>query len=231
MVLHQCPILEKQSEVSALNPLVTEVLCKGRVLTADAAQSSHEFVRTVKRAGGDVILILKNHTPVTRSDRERFVEDPQADRTTWACCEQMEKGHGRVDKRQRLITPDLNDYFHREWGEIGQAFRFQRERTIAEKSSLEVVYGLTTLTAERCSPAHLLQFIRDPWAIENRLHGRRDVTLGEDRCGIRVPPVAQMLAVLNSLLLSLMDFHPVANGARQIRRFSSHPEEALAWVV
>jgi hypothetical protein len=73
--------------------------------------------------------------------------------------------------------------------------------------------------------------IRDHWAIENRLHGRRDVTLGEDRCGVRVPAVAQMLAVLNSLILSLMDFHHVSNVARQLRSFSSHPEEALAWLL
>ena len=74
------------------------------------------------------------------------------------------------------------------------------------------------------------KFVVCDYTIENRLHGRRDVTLGEDRCGIRVPSVAQMLAVLNSLVLSLMDFHQVANVARQIRRFSSHPEEAFAWV-
>ena len=64
---------------------------------------------------------------------------------------------------------------------------------------------------------------------ENRLHWRRDVTLGEDRCGVRFPPVAQMLAVLNTVVLSLMDLHQVANVARQIRRFISHPDEALAW--
>jgi hypothetical protein len=39
IVLHQCPIAEKQNEVSALKPLLTEVLCKGRILTADAAAS------------------------------------------------------------------------------------------------------------------------------------------------------------------------------------------------
>lgn len=66
---------------------------------------------------------------------------------------------------------------------------------------------------------------------QNRLHGRRDVTLGEDRCGVRVPPVAQMLAVLHALVLALMDVHRVPNVARQIRRFSSHPEEALAWLL
>ncbi len=60
---------------------------------------------------------------------------------------------------------------------------------------------------------------------------RRDATLGEDRCGVRLPPVAQMLAVLNSVVLSLMDLHQVASVARQRRRFASHPHEALAWVL
>ena len=41
----------------------------------------------------------------------------------------------------------------------------------------------------------------------------------------------QMLAVLNSVVLSLMDLHQVANVARQRRRFASHPHEALAWVL
>lgn len=231
IVLHQCPIAEKQNEVRALKPLLTEVLCQGRILTADAAQSYHEFGRLVKRAGGDVILIVKDNTPVTRADLELFFEDPQADRSTWQSYEQVEKGHGRIERRHLLTTPDLNEYLDREWGEIGQVFRLQRERKTAEKTTVEVVYGLTTLSRHQCPPPRLFQLIRDHWAIENRLHGRRDVTLGEDRCGVRVPPVAQMLAVLNSLVLSLMDLHHISNVARQIRRFSSHPEEALAWVL
>jgi hypothetical protein len=40
-----------------------------------------------------------------------------------------------------------------------------------------------------------------------------------------------MLAVLNTVVLSLMDRHQVTNVARQIRRFVSHPDEALAWVL
>jgi hypothetical protein len=32
-------------------------------------------------------------------------------------------------------------------------------------------------------------------------------------------------------VLSLMDLHQISNVARQIRRFSSHPEEALTWVL
>lgn len=231
IVLQQCPIAEKRNEVSMLKPLLTEVLCKGRILTTDAAQSYHEFGRMVQRAGGDVILIIKDNTPVTRADLELFFEDPQADRQTWHSYERVEKGHGRLERRHILTTPDLNEYLRRDWGEVGQVFRLQRERKTPEKSSVEVVYGWTSLSRQHCSAKRLFDLIRDHWAVENRLHGRRDVTLGEDRCGVRVPPVAQMLAVLNSLVLSLMDSHQVSNVARQLRRFSSHPDEALAWVL
>ncbi len=231
IVLQQCPIALEHNEVSTLKPLLTDVLCKGRILTADAAQSYHEFGRFVKRAGGEVIVFVKDNTPATREDLELFFEDPEADRSTWQSFERVEKGHGRLERRQIITSPDLNDYLRRDWGEVGQVFRLQRERTSKGKSSTEVVYGWTSLDRRVCSPERLLQLIRDHWAVENRLHWRRDATLGEDRCGIRFPPVAQMLAVLNTVVLSLMDLHQVGNVARQIRRFVSHPDEALDWLL
>ena len=231
IVLHHCPIDEKQNEVSALKPLLTEVLCKGRVFSADAAQSYHAFGRLVQRAGGDVIVCIKDNTPATRADLELFFEDPEADRETWQTYERVEKGHGRLERRHLTTSPDLNDYLRRDWGEVGQVFRIQRERKTAEKSTKEVVYGWTSLTRQQCSTERLFHLIRDHWAVENRLHWRRDATLGEDRCGVRTPSVAQLLAVLNSCVLSLMDAHHVSNVARQIRRFASHPDEAIAWLL
>src|SRR5205823_3732847 len=83
IVLQQCPIASEHNEVSTLKPLLTEVLCKGRILSADAAQSYHDFGRLVKRAGGDVVLFIKDNTPAARGDVELFFEDKQADRRTW----------------------------------------------------------------------------------------------------------------------------------------------------
>src|SRR2546421_4981816 len=230
IVVQQCPIAQEHNEVSTLKPLLTEVLCKGRILTSDAAQSYHDFGRLVKRAGGEVIIFIKDNTPATRADLELFFEDPEADRRTWQVDEQMEKGHGRLERRQITTSPDLNDYLRRDWGEVGQVFRVERERQSKDKQSRQVVYGLSTLPQQACPAQRMAQFIRGHWAVENRLHWRRDATLGEDRCGIRFPPVAQMLAVLNSVVLSLMDLHHVPNVARQRRRFASHPDEALDWV-
>lgn len=189
------------------------------------------MARLVQRAGGDVVVFIKDNTPLTRTDLELFFEDAEADRRTWQTFAQVEKGHGRLERRQIITSPDLNEYLARDWGEVGQVFRLQRERTSKDKHSVEVVYGWTSLSHKRCSPQKLLQLTRDHWSVENRLHWRRDATLGEDRCGVRCPPVAQMLAVLNTVVLSLMDAHHVTNVARQIRRFASHPDEALAWLL
>jgi hypothetical protein len=169
-VLQQCPIATEHNEVSTLKPFLTEVLCKGRILTADAAQSYHDFGRLVKRAGGDVVLFIKENTPVTRADLELFFEDAQADRRTWQSFEHIEKGHGRLERRQITTSPDLNDYLRRDWGEVGQVFRLQRERTSKDKHSGEVVYGWTSLSHKHCCPQRFLALTHAHWAVENRLH-------------------------------------------------------------
>ena len=231
VVLQQIPIGTKTNEVGALKPLLTEVICKGRVITADAAQSYHEMTRLVKRAGGEVILIIKDNTPLARADLELFFEDQQADRSTWRSYTQIEKGHGRLERRSIVTSPDLNGLFFQDWGEIGQVFRLQRERTIKGKHSCEVCYGLATLSMTHCTPQRLLRYVRAHWKVENHLHWRRDALLGEDRCRVRCLPVMEMLAVLNTVVLSLMQVHHVSTVARQLRRFASHPEEALPWLL
>ena len=180
IVLQQVPMAQKHNEVRTLKPMLTEVLCQGRILTADAAQSYHEFGRLIQQGGGDVVVIIKDNTPVTRADLELFFEDEQADRGTWQSYAQIEKGHGRLERRQITSSPDLNDYLRRDWGEVGQVFRLQRERTIKREQSVEVVYGWTSLSPKWCSPQRLLQLIRAHWAVENRLRlsSRRDTGRG-----------------------------------------------------
>lgn len=97
---------------------------------------------------------------------ELFFEDPEADRRTWHSYEHVEKGHGRLERRHIITSADLNDYLYRDWGEVGQVFRVQRERKTTEKSSLEVVYGWTSLRQQHCSAEQLLQVIRAHWAVE-----------------------------------------------------------------
>lgn len=71
------------------------------------------------------------------------------------------------------------------------------------------------------------KFVICDCTIENRLHYRRDVTLGEDACQVRITGAPQALAALNGGVLALMDWLHVPNGASQMRHFCAHPGDAL----
>lgn len=79
-------------------------------------------------------------------------------------------------------------------------------------------------------PAHT-EFVICDYAIENRLHRRRDVTLGEDHCQVCKGAAPLALAVLNNVILALFDFLGVANVKEQMRRLDAQPERAIRLVL
>ena len=91
--------------------------------------------------------------------------------------------------------------------------------------------GSSLLSMLQAPPARLLSLVRDHWAIENKLHHRRDVSRGVDACQTRTGAVKSLLAQPGSTVLSLMDRAGVGNVARQIRYFDAHVEQALALVL
>jgi predicted transposase YbfD/YdcC len=50
----------------------------------------------------------------------------------------------------------------------------------------KIAYRITTIPKEKTDAERLLELNRNHWFVENRLHYRRDVTLGEDASQIRI---------------------------------------------
>src|SRR5579863_3653428 len=86
-----------------------------------------------------------------------------------------------------------------------------KQVTFVEETSQQVVYGFSNLTPTEASPQAMATFLRNHWAVENRLHWRRDVTLHEDHSHVRSVGKPQVLAALNTIVLSLMDRLGVPN--------------------
>ncbi|HEU5374824.1 MAG TPA: hypothetical protein VFV38_05255 [Ktedonobacteraceae bacterium] len=63
----------------------------------------------------------------------------------------------------------------------------------------EVISGISSLSMKRVPPRRLLRLNRDHWGIENRLHWRRDVTLGEDRCQTRTGTRGMRNEIISSM--------------------------------
>jgi hypothetical protein len=108
-------------------------------------------------------------------------------------------------------------------------FQIQRQREmVGGRVEQEVVYGVTSLTAEQANAARLLELNRGHWGIENRLFGVRDVTMGEDACRVRSGSAPQILAAARGALIHLLQgVHP-RGFAAALRRFAAKPFEAIA---
>lgn len=140
-----------------------------------------------------------------------------------------DKGHGRRERRTIETTTWLNDYL--DWPGVGQVFRLTRERTVGGKTTVEVVYGITSLSRARASAPTLLRLVRDHWGIENGLHWVRDQVLGEDRCRARKGGAAEVLATLRNVVLFLLRKTRIKGRTTAIRHLVCHPRKALELVT
>ena len=107
---------------------------------------------------------------------------------------QTNKGHGRLEKRTLRTTSVLTK--QQNWAGLKQGFELTRQRTINGVTTTQTVRGITSLSPERADATRLLTLTRGHWGIENGLHYRRDVTMGEDASRIRKGTAPQVMAAL-----------------------------------
>lgn len=86
---------------------------------------------------------------------------------------------------------------------MAQVCRIERTREVKGAVSHETVYAITSLDRDHASPEALLAMAREHWGIENRLHWRRDVLLGEDASRIRSGAAPQAMAILRNAMLAI----------------------------
>mgnify|MGYP001591773869 CR=1 FL=1 len=121
----------------------------------------------------------------------------------------IEKGHGRIERREIWTSTELNDYL--DFPCVRQVFFIKRTTTnlagqvvAGRKTIEELVVGLTSLSVAQASPARLLSLNRGEWEIENRLHYVRDMTYDEDRSQVRKGNRPQVMAGIRNLAISLV---------------------------
>ena len=227
IVLTQRAVRSKENEISAAAALVHPALVKGRIISSDAMHTQKKWCACVHGYGGYYLTIVKKKQPQMYQDLVDFFDDPDAEQEEWQDSKHVQKGHGRLELRQLWASTQMNDWFETEWAGIAQVFRLRRNVQDAEKAREETVYGVTNLPRKKANASRLLDLQQAHWCIENRLHYRRDVTLGEDACQVRITGAPQALAALNGGVLALMDWLQVPNVASQMRHFCAHPGHAL----
>src|SRR5437016_2029257 len=227
IVLTQRAVKSKENEISAAAALVHPALVKGRIISTDARHTQKNWCACVHGYGGYYLTIVKKNQPQLYQDLLDFFADPDAEQEEWQYSRSVQKGHGRLEIRELWASTQMNAWCETEWAGVAQVFRLHRHVQDGEKVREETVYGLTNLPRKKANASRLLALQQAHWRIENRLHYRRDVTLGEDACQVRISGAPQALAALNGGVLALMDWLHVPNVASQMRHFCAQPVEAL----
>ena len=232
-VLMQVEVAAGENEIRAAPRLLASLDLTNCVVTGDAMFTQADLCIQIVAAGGDFVFPVKANQkalqttiatlfmPPTVAQGHQPIALPEAWDVT------INSGHGRIETRYLSVSSELNAYV--DFPHVKQVFRLQRviQQQKTGKITYQVVFGITSLSAEACSPDRLMQLIRHHWHIENRLHYVRDVSFREDACRIREPKRQRVLAAINNLVIGLIrqcdfDYVPEAR-----RFFSLNYDKAL----
>lgn len=239
-VMAQIAVDRKENEIVAAARALEQVAIAGKIITGDAMHAQRALSAEIVARGGDYLWVVKENQERLYRDIERlFAPDkpkPGFGRTAtdFLQAETVNKGHGRIEKRQIQTSAMLNDYL--DWPGLKQVYRIERHFTWirqgkAIKTSREVEYGITSLSREKALPKRLLQVRRKHWLIETGLHYRRDVTFREDATRMTKGAAGRILATIHNLVLALIQQAGFHNAAQARRWFDGHLDQAFALLV
>lgn len=237
LVLYQVAIDDKSNEIPAAPQALKRLNLQGKIVTADALHTQRELSLVVVEAGADYVWTAKDNQPTLRRDIGQLFEPetclPGTSRVIndLRTAETTEKHHGRLETRRLTASSLLAE--GSDWPHLAQVFKLERTVYLLKTGQVrrEVVYGLTSLTAQVASPHRLLELVRGHWGIENKLHWRRDVLLQEDRTRTKSAPFGQAIACLNNLVIGLVCRLGWQNLAQARRHFDAHPDDAFKVVM
>ena len=232
ITLGQVATDDKSNEITAIPQLLDQLDLEGAVVTIDAAGCQKAIAQKIVDGGGDYVLALKGNQRTLHRAVEELIEEQIADGfedvpvSRW---EEHETSHGRVDHRYYYQLSAPKDLPGRTpWSglkTIGVAIRFS-ERDGEETA--DVRYYISSL---RRHGKRFARLVRGHWGIENTLHWSLDMTFREDAIRVRARRLAENLAWLRRLALTLVKQHPYKQSLVMKRRMAGWSIDFLMQVL
>ena len=200
LVLAQRKVEEKSNEITAIPKLLDALELAGTVVTIDAMGCQREIAGRIVEKKADYVLAVKQNQGLLAEQ----VKDSFLLLDSDAVAEEIDCGHGRVERRRCSVIADLGLIEKSaEWPSLQGLVRIEAERyhKATGKTERETRYYITSL---RPDAARLNSVVRQHWGIENKLHWVLDVGFGEDLSRKRAGHAAQNFSLLNRIALNLL---------------------------
>jgi predicted transposase YbfD/YdcC len=200
LVLAQRKVDEKSNEITAIPKLLEALELSGTVVTIDAMGCQRAIARQIIEKQADYVLAVKENQGHLHEEIQDSFRMLPAD----AVAEEVDCGHGRVERRTCSVIADLSLLEKAsEWASLQGVVRIQAERyhKATGQSEGQTRYYITSLAPDA---GRLNRVIRQHWSIENQLHWVLDVGFGEDRSRKRQGHAAQNFSILTRIALNLL---------------------------
>ena len=227
---------DKENEIVVAPKLLQCLDLRHKVIVGDAMHTQRQISSQIVEAGGDFVWIVKDNQANTRQAIEQLFA-PEKSVPGQGCpamdfesAQTTEKQAGRIETRQITVSSLMTDYL--DWPYLGQVFKLERRFTSLATGEVEteIQYGLTSLIRKEAGPEKLLAIVRSEWAIENGLHYRRDVTYQEDQTRMTDKKMGRTMAIINNLVVSLLNNQGFSNHAQARREYNASPAKAFALI-
>jgi predicted transposase YbfD/YdcC len=221
-ILGQLATAAKSNEIPTVRALLALFDLTGVVVTADAMHTQTDTAQAIVGAGGDYVLTAKANQPTLYAACKRL---PWRDIPAHT---RLDRGHGRRVRRTIKVTTAPTWITFPGAAQVAQV---RRTTTRAGKTTVEVVYVITSAD-HRAAPPHILAtWVQGHWGIENRTHWVRDVTFDEDRSRVRTGNAPHVMATLRNIAISLLRLAGWTNIAAAQRHHARSPDRPINLVL
>ena len=110
LVLGQLACEEKSNEITAIPKLLEMLEIKGCIVTIDAMGTQTDIAKAIVKKEADYILALKENQKTMYNDVKLYFDEIYAEKkilTPENYHKTIEKGHGRIETRERIISQDI----------------------------------------------------------------------------------------------------------------------------
>jgi predicted transposase YbfD/YdcC len=200
---------EKSNEITAIPALLERIDISDAVVTIDAMGCQKDIAEKIIEGGGDYVLALKGNQGTLHAAVEAYfsqhLENDFAD-VQVSRLKTEEKGHGRKEQRyyyQLTVPEDLpSREGWRKLRTIGMAIR------VCEANGRETSEVRHYICSTKRNIQQFAAAVRGHWSIENTLHWSLDMMFREDESRTRGRRIADNLAWIRRMVLTLLKQHP-----------------------
>lgn len=225
LVFAQVAVEEKSNEITAIPRLLEMLDLKGATVTIDAMGCQKEIASRIRKEGGQYVLALKQNQETLYAKAKTLMEEA----VKQGFCglihdrfEEIDSGHGRIEKRTVWITPEVEHLGESAGGFAGLsgvAMVESERELIGGSSKVERRYYL--FSHEEMTAELIAGFIRGHWSVENNLHWMLDVQFQEDQSRVRTGHAAENLSRVRRLALNLLKQEKTCKKGIAIKRLKA----------